>query len=103
MPWYQFTAMHGPGHQSGNRKGEKPEPDDFFFYTITLSKADRREMWEGICDRRFLQNPVGDLRMVRRLPEHVRKFKLVEYRHERKFALARIRELERSTERTNGQ
>lgn len=93
MPWYKFTAMHGPGHQSGNRKGQKPDPEDFYFYTVTLGYDDRRDMWENICNLRMLQNPVGDLRLVRRLPESVRKFKVKEYRHQRAFALARIREL----------
>lgn len=94
MPWYKFTAMHGPGHQSGNRKGEKPEPEDFFFYTVMLGKADRRDTWESICHQRHLQNPIGDLRLVERLPEEIRVFKIKQYRHERAFALARIRELE---------
>lgn len=93
MPWYKLTSWHGPGHQSGHRLGEKPNPDDYHFRDWFLSKDERREAWEYLT--REQENPVGDFTRVHHLPLVVRKAKIEEFRRSRKYALDRIRELEK--------
>lgn len=58
MPWYKFTARHGPGHQSKHvsyRYFEKP-----------LTRKERKEEWEDAVGG--LNWPIGGVRRVKWLP-----------------------------------
>lgn len=70
MPWYKFHANHGGGHQS--------HTEEYFFFETPLRKADRKAEWENwIYDRRFGgDSSIGDVKLVRKLPEKVREAKL---------------------------
>jgi hypothetical protein len=70
MPWYKFYADHGPGHQSHS--------EDYRYHAEPLRKADRADEWEEwIYGFRHIQShAIGDIKLVRKLPEKIRKAKL---------------------------
>jgi hypothetical protein len=69
MPWYKFTARHGPGHQSHDESYQ-------FFVEPIKTKADREYHWEDWVQRNYWDDSVGGIRLVRKLPEAVRLVKL---------------------------
>lgn len=93
MPWYVFSAIHGPGHQSGSRKGRPEPPEHYHWFPEPLSEIEREELWHTLASD--LRNPKGDLTMIDKLPEDVRQAKLKEYKREVEGLKAMIEMLEK--------
>ena len=89
MPWYKFSADHGPGHQS------RSESYQFFVEPIE-TKADKEYHWEDWVQRNFWDDAVGDVRLVRKLPETVRLEKLASAKTKVKYYQTLVKMLEKS-------
>jgi hypothetical protein len=87
-----LDVAHGPGHQSGHHKGRAFRDDDYHHAFAVLTREQKREWYEDLT--RELESPVGQLRLVKKLPERIRKTKLSEYGALGKNARHVIRELQ---------
>jgi hypothetical protein len=95
MPWYKFLADHGPGHQS--------RTTIFKWYESPLKGEDREEAWHDVFgDERRYNDPIGNVRLVKKLSEDVRASKAVDYRRmldHARLMLARLGETDPETAR----
>lgn len=74
MPWYKISVDHGGGHQSHSER--------FVWRDERASKAEREQMFEDFCEDRYMENAIGKVRAVAKLPEKVRREKIDDYRYE---------------------
>lgn len=72
MAWYKLHASHGPGHQSSD--------EEYRWYDGKMDEALKREIWEDWCADLRLDWPIGDMKLVRKLPQEVRERKIEQYR-----------------------
>ena len=70
MPWYKFYADHGGGHQS--------HTEEYRYFPSRIRRQDKEDLWRDWADgKRFGgDSAIGDIKMVRKLPENVLKAKL---------------------------
>ena len=73
MPWYRLYADHGPGHQGQSEKYE--------FYGDGWDEESLRELWQDWCHKDFLDDAIGDVELVKELPEKERQEQIEKYRN----------------------
>ena len=61
MPWYKFSANHGPGHQS--------HTDHYSYSHRKLTKSEKRDYWESYFEGK--EWPIGGVEIVKVLPAKV--------------------------------
>ena len=61
MPWYKFTAQHGPGHQSSR--------EEYVYEYEELDDELKRDLWDDWMRRYdFTAHAVGDVELIEELP-----------------------------------
>lgn len=63
MPWYRVYADHGPGHQS--------HTESYIYRNKPLTKEERESEWEQLVYDRHLNDAIGKVDLVKRVPEHI--------------------------------
>lgn len=84
MPWYHLTAHHGPGHQSIT---DEYRWYDFEMNGFLLLEEEFRRLTHDLKD------PIGTFKKTDRLPEEVRRSKILEYRQKKAHAEAVLKAL----------
>ena len=72
MPWYRFYADHGPGHQGQTEK--------FAYYDESWDEEDLQSEWDDWCQQNWLEDAIGDVELVKELPEEKRQEQIRKYR-----------------------
>lgn len=93
MPWYKFTCDHGPGHQSHGKKYE--------WYDEAPSKEDEDEYWRHWVVLEQWHDCIGDVELVKHLPDDVRARKIAQYNRQISNAKKMLERLdEKESQRT---
>lgn len=86
MPWYKFSADHGPGHQSHN--------EEIIWFSNPLKKSEKEEQWELWCDPLWRGHVIGDVTCARLTKAQARKL-WGEYTEKMRVLTARVNEFGR--------
>lgn len=71
MPWYKFTARHGPGHQSDSRVVK--------WFDEPLTDETKEEVWDSWVTREFFHNAIGEVELIEELPPDEIASKILDY------------------------
>jgi hypothetical protein len=84
MPWYRFSANHGPGHQGHTEK--------YRYFEEKLSSKDKKYYWDSIFDD--FEWPIGNVVCVRKVPEAVRTNMIEDYKDKKAHAVKMLKVLQ---------
>jgi len=86
MPWYRFSANHGPGHQSRS--------EEYRYFDKRIDKEEKEFQWNYIFDTFEYDWPIGNVTCVRKVPEAVRTNMIEDYKDKKAHAVKMLKVLQ---------
>ena len=84
--WYKLTFEYGPGHQGHG--------EEYKWYDRKLSKADRESLWHSEANQySHSESVAGKVIKIKRLPEEIRKAKILSYKIDIDYAKRMLKRL----------